>query len=43
MSTIPSLDELLTTPDQETCLQQEVIPELQTRKVRVTDWLVGGV
>jgi hypothetical protein len=39
MSTIPSLDELLTVARPgDVCCTQEVIPELQTRKVRVTDW-----
>jgi hypothetical protein len=39
----PSFSQLTTIPDQPTTLNQEVIPELQKRNVRVTDWLTGGV
>ena len=42
MST-PSFDDLTTVPDQDTALNVEVLPELKTRAVRVTDWLTGGV
>jgi hypothetical protein len=42
MST-PQLSDLQTIPDQTTILNQEVIPQLKTHKVRVTDWLTGGV
>jgi hypothetical protein len=41
MST-PQLSDLLTVPDQDTVLNQEVLPELKSRSVRVTDWLTGG-
>ncbi len=43
MSTAPSLDDLTTIPDQDTVFNTEVKPELVSRKVRVTDWLTGGV
>ncbi len=38
----PSLADLLTVPNQDDVLNQEVLPELQKRKVRVTDWLSGS-
>jgi hypothetical protein len=40
---VPSFNDLTTIPDQNTTLNQEVFPELKSRKVRVTDWLTGGV
>ncbi len=40
---VPTLSELQTIPTQQEILDQEVLPELVYRKVRVTDWLVGGV
>jgi hypothetical protein len=43
MSTTPQLADLLTVPSQDSVLDQEVIPELQKRSVRVTSWIVGGV
>jgi hypothetical protein len=43
MSAAPQLADLLTVPDQDTVLNQEVFPELKKRNVRVTDWLTGGV
>jgi hypothetical protein len=39
----PTLDDLLNIPTQQAVLDQEVFPELQLRKVRITDWLIGGV
>lgn len=39
----PSLSDLLTVPSQDDVLNQEVLPELTKRKVRITDWFVGGV
>lgn len=39
----PTLDDLLTIPTQDEVLDQEVLPELVKRGVRVTDWAVGGV
>lgn len=39
----PSFNDLLTIPSQDDVLNQEVIPEVQKRAVRVTDWIVGGV
>jgi hypothetical protein len=39
----PSLNDLLTVPSQDEVLDQEVLPELKKRKIRVTDWLVGAV
>lgn len=43
MSSVPSLADLQTVPDQQTIMDQEVLPELVYRQVRVTDWLVGSV
>jgi hypothetical protein len=40
---LPTLADLLTIPSQSDVLDQEVTPELQSRKVRVTDWIEGGV
>jgi hypothetical protein len=42
MST-PQLADLLTVPTQDAVLNQEVLPELQKRKVRTTDWITGSV
>lgn len=42
MST-PQLDDILSVPTQDTVLNQEVYPQLKSRAVRITDWLVGGV
>lgn len=39
----PQLSDILTVPSQDSVLAQEVLPELQKRKVRTTDWLVGAV
>lgn len=39
----PQLSELLNVPSQDDVLNQEVLPELVKRKVRLTDWLTGGV
>jgi hypothetical protein len=43
MAILPLLSELLAQPNQDDVLDQEVLPELRYRKVRVTDWKVGGV
>ena len=40
---MPALSDLLTIPSQDDVLAQEVLPELQRRGARVTDWFVGGV
>lgn len=40
---LPTLDELLDIPTQQEVHDQEVLPEQRTRRVRVTDWIVGGV
>ena len=40
---VPAFSDLTTIPDQPTVLNQEIIPELQKRSVRVTDWLTGAV
>lgn len=42
MST-PQLADLLAVPSQDDVLDQEVLPELQKRKVRTTDWVTGSV
>lgn len=42
MST-PLFSDLTTVPTQDAVFNQEVQPELVKRKVRVTDWLTGGV
>lgn len=39
----PSFNDLLTVPSQDDVLNQEVLPEIQKRGARVTDWIVGGV
>jgi hypothetical protein len=38
-----TLNDLLAEPSQDNVLDQEVLPELRYRKVRVTDWKEGGV
>lgn len=48
MAILPLLADLLNVPSddreaQDQILDQEVLPELRYRKVRVTDWKVGGV
>lgn len=40
---VPQLADLLTIPVQDDVLNQEVLPELQRRGLRVSDWFVGGV
>jgi hypothetical protein len=38
----PSFNDLLTVPSQDDVLDQEVLPELKKRGLRVTDWISGG-
>lgn len=40
---LPSFDELLDVPDQDAVLEQEALPELRSRSVKVDDWKTGGV
>lgn len=40
---LPSFDDLLDVPDQDTVLEQETLPELRTRRVKVDSWQTGGV
>lgn len=40
---IPSFTDLTTIPVQDDVLNQEVLPELRTRGLKVDDWFVGGV
>ncbi len=39
----PSFDDLTSLPSQDEVLANEVLPELQARGVKVTDWITGGV
>jgi hypothetical protein len=39
----PTFDEILALPTQAELMQQDVLPELVRQRVRVTDWIVGGI
>jgi len=43
MADAPTLAQLLEIPTQQQVQDQEVLPELKSRKVRVSDWIRGGV
>jgi len=43
MASTPQFADLLTVPSQDDVLNQEVLPELTKRNVRLTDWTVGAI